>query len=639
MAEKRILIADADPKTWNEFRQSLGQSWLLLGAATGGAALAEAHKEPFDVVIANFDLPDLSGAELLNRIRVANPKTLRFIAAAEALREKVVCQVLGAHQFLPVPYDFVTLKSSIERSLAEDYGMSQSMRELVGRIRTFPTIPSLYIEVVNALKNPSATTEDVGVIIGQDMAMTTKLVQVLNSAFYGLPRTITDATEAVGILGFETVKSLIMTVKLLSQYDKVKPVYFSIDTIWRHSTSVAHTAKAIARLETGDPACSSQAYTAGLMHDLGKVILAANFDEQYHEAHVVARKEQRPLWEAEKEILGASHGEIGAYLLGLWGLSAEVIRVAALHHHPLRGGDLAFSALTAVHVANALEYEGDPLADGLPIAAIDAAYVKQLGLEGRLDSWRRARRNPEDTKFETKLQRAKAAARTVNPALAALPAPKAEHRLEVNRDAEAAKPQPPAPATAPDLAAASAFAHETAPAPAPEATKFVPEALPLGPSLWRMWLKWVGIGLGVSAAVALLARVEIQRLKKLAEKPEIQHFAEKPPPAVKPKQAEVAVPVKAEEKPAPAPPTHPVPEMAGPPAPPAAPVLPPAPKKTALDRLKLEAIFFRAQHSSALINGQLASVNQLVAECRVLDIGPSSVTLEYQHQRKTLNIQ
>ena len=219
MIEKRILIADADRKAWDEFRQALGESWIVVGAATSAAATAEAQKLPFDVIVANFDLPDLDGAELLNRLRQDHPKTLGFIAAAESQKEKVMTHVVGGHQFLAVPFDHATLKSHIERCLAADYGMSNSMRELVGRIRTFPTIPSLYIEVVNALKDPNATTQDIGVIIGKDMAMTTKLVQVLNSAYFGLPRTITDPTEAVGILGFETVKSLVMAVKVLSQYD------------------------------------------------------------------------------------------------------------------------------------------------------------------------------------------------------------------------------------------------------------------------------------------------------------------------------------------------------------------------------------------------------------------------------------
>ena len=613
MAEKRILIADADSKAWDEFRIALGDSWTVVGAATGNAAMAEAQKAPFDVVVANYQLPELDGAELLNRIRVANPKTLRFIAAAEAQKDQVVCHVLGGHQFLAVPFDRATLKSSIERSMTVDYGMSSSMRELVGRIRTFPTIPSLYLEIVNALKDPNASTEDVGAIIAKDMAMTTKLVQVLNSAYFGLPRTITDPTEAVGILGFETVKSLTMTVKLLSQYDKVKPVYFSNDSIWRPSTNVARTARVMALLETGDNECSATAYTAGLMHDLGKVILAANFDEQYQGAHAIARRQQVPLWEVEKDIFGASHGEIGAYLLGLWGMSAQVVQVAALHHNPLGAADKGFTPLTAVHVANALEYEGVAENDDLPVAVLDAAYLRELKLEDRVHLWRDAKSDPGAAKFENLMQRAKSGAKP------------------------AAKPASPTPAPA-----------------APKTNKYTPStSRPERPAVGAVW-KWVGIGLGVTAALALLARLEVMRLQNGEDKAETEAATTKPPPAVKTEIAAVA----AAAKPAVAPSNHvasvsstnlasaPTNRVAGglaaksPGAQVAVPTPLPAPAaaKKGIDDLKLQAILFSSQHPSALISGKLVGLNELVAECRVLDISPSSVTLEYQHQRRTLTL-
>jgi HD-like signal output (HDOD) protein len=594
MAEKRILIADADATALVEFREALGETWAVVGATTGGAALEEAQKQPFNVVVANYDLPDFSGAELLNRFRASHPKTLRFIAAAEALKEKVMCHVLRGHQFLPVPFDRATLKNSIDRSMASDYGMNNSLRELVGRIRTFPTIPSLYVEVANALKDPNATTEKIGAMISKDMAMTTKLVQLLNSAYFGLPRIITDPTEAVGILGFETVQSLIMTVKLLSLYDKVKPVYFSIDNIWRHSTNVARTARVMALLETGDNDCSGIAYTAGLMHDLGKVILAANFDGQYHGAHNVARKQQIPLWEVEKDIFGATHGEIGAYLLGLWGMSAEVVKVEALHHQPLRAGDTTFTALTAVHVANALEHEVNPEADGLPTPLLDVDYLQQLGLEERVEMWRNARRDPEGTGFETKAQRAKSMAKA------------------------AAQPVDPAPD------------------PAPQADNLVPAESSPEPSILKGAWKWLGIGLGATAALVLLARLAIVQLERNVRGPEVQKVVENPPPPVKHEMAAIVAPARPVEqtKPASVPPTHAASVVAVQPTPVDASA--PAPVKTALDHLKLQAIFYSARHPTALINGQIAGVNQEVAECRVLEISPSSVTLEYSHQQRTL---
>jgi len=141
--------------------------------------------------------------------------------------------------------------------------------------------------------------------------------------------------------------------------------------------------------------------------------------------------------------------------------------------------------------------------------------------------------------------------------------------------------------------------------------------------------------------LALLSWLEIMRVR---EKPEAPAVAARPSPPVKHEIAAVVTPPKP-PAPLPAPAAHPAPEVAVQtvatpvPVPAPAPAPSPVPEKTALDRLKLEAIFFSVQHPSALINGQLAGLNQEVAECRVLDISRSSVTLEYQHQRKTLNLQ
>jgi hypothetical protein len=155
------------------------------------------------------------------------------------------------------------------------------------------------------------------------------------------------------------------------------------------------------------------------MHDLGKVILAANFDAQYEGAHSVARKQRIPLWEVEKDLFGATHGEIGAYLLGLWGMPPEVVKAAAFHHQPLRAGDTTFTAVTAVHVANALEYEGNSETDGLPVPVLDAAYLEQLGLGERVELWRNERRGPEGSKGDGAA--VKPATHTVKPAAFAAP--------------------------------------------------------------------------------------------------------------------------------------------------------------------------------------------------------------------------
>ncbi len=390
MSDKRILFADPNVEAMYEYRRQFGPTWEVLAVTSGPAALAEIRKQPCDVLIADMGLPELNGAELLNHVRGEFPKTVCFILAPDADRERVMQTVLCAHQFLSKPCDPVTLKNHVDRAMALDTWIaSSSMRELVARVRTFPTVPSLYLEVLSALKSPDATTEQVGKIIAKDMSMMTKLLQVINSACFGLPRKISDPVEAVGLMGFEAVKSMVMTIKLLSQYDKIKPVYFSIDKLWRHSTDVARTAKQLTLMKTEDAALAETAFTAGLIHDIGKVVLAANFDEQYRGAQSLARRQKLPVWEVEHEIFGASHGEIGAYLLGLWGMPLDLLEVAALHHQPSRTISKEFTTLTAVHIANVLEHELTPDAEEPEgTAKFDEAYLDKVGLLDQMEQWR-----------------------------------------------------------------------------------------------------------------------------------------------------------------------------------------------------------------------------------------------------------
>jgi DNA-binding NarL/FixJ family response regulator len=183
MVEKRILLAAADPQAAEEFREALGKQWVVTAVASGTAALAEMRQQPCHVLAADLDLPELDGAALLQQVRKRYPKTIRFILAPEGERDQVMKRVLGAHQFLAKPLNKATLKSALEQAVAANVWIpSSKIRELAGRIRAFPTVPALYFEVVNLLKSPDATTEEVGELIARDMAMMTKLLQVLNSA-------------------------------------------------------------------------------------------------------------------------------------------------------------------------------------------------------------------------------------------------------------------------------------------------------------------------------------------------------------------------------------------------------------------------------------------------------------------------
>lgn len=264
---------------------------------------------------------------------------------------------------------------------------SARLKKLAAQVRSFPTIPSLYLEVMKLLRSPNTSTDELGEALARDMAMTTKILHVINSAFYGLPREITDLKEAVGLLGLQTINSLVLGIQLYSQFDKIKPLYFSIDRLWKHSTAVAQTALKIIKVEQSESGQAQLTFTAGLLHDVGQLILANNFEEQYDGVRRLVGKTGMPQVDLEQEIFGASHAELGAYLLGLWGLPFEVVEAVAYHHTPGKSPNQHFGVLTALHVANALEAESQK-DQTVPQNPVDENYLDGLGLLHRFPEWR-----------------------------------------------------------------------------------------------------------------------------------------------------------------------------------------------------------------------------------------------------------
>lgn len=389
---KRVLIVDgeaAHAAVLSRQLAALCRDWELTVFQSSAETLKHLETQPCDVLVCDMTLPDSTGPQLLNEVGRLHPEVLRFIMAETIDKELVMKCVLGSNHFLPKPCAPEDLQKAVERAITLDKWLNDdALKSLVLKIRTFPSIPSLYFEVLRELRSPDADARRVGEIISKDLAMSTKVLQVLNSAYYAIPRQITDPTEAVNMLGFEMVKSLVLCIQVFSQFDKVKPVYFSIDKLWRHSTEVAQSARQIARFENLGAEAADEVYTAGLLHDIGKLVLVSNFCEPYGEMLQRIEKDKIPLCEAEKETFGASHAQIGAYLIGLWGMPLAMAEAACFHHNPKRIGTTAINTVALVHAANAIVSEPR---SGVPegeAPLLDEVFLSRVGYGGRSATWR-----------------------------------------------------------------------------------------------------------------------------------------------------------------------------------------------------------------------------------------------------------
>jgi len=390
--KRRILFVDDEQlllKGLQRMLRSMRHEWEMRFVTNGQAALELIDKEPFDAVITDMQMPGMSGVQLLETVMKAHPDIVRIILSGQLDQEMILKTVRSAHQHLSKPCDADLMKSTLAEAFAlRDLLADDNIQKLVSRIESLPSLPSLYLEIMEELQSANTSFKKVGEIIAKDVGMTAKILQMVNSAFFGLRRQISNPQDAVSYLGFETIKSLILSAKIFSQFDQKKLPGFSLDGLWNHSMLTGTFAKIVAEMEGQTKEVVDDAYMVGLLHDLGKLVLAQNLADSYQKALDEALKENRLLWEVEYEILGATHAEIAAYLMGLWGIKFPVVEAIAFHHTPGKGG-ARMGILTIVHSANALAHEMDSPQTMNP-ALLDDDYLKDTDIMERFPVWQSA---------------------------------------------------------------------------------------------------------------------------------------------------------------------------------------------------------------------------------------------------------
>lgn len=389
---RRIVFVDDEPRILEGLQRMLRplrHEWEMSFADSGEEALRILASSPFDVVVTDMQMPGMNGAALLAEVRQRHPQVVRIILSGYANLE-LICKSVGpAHQYLSKPSDAETIKLTVSRACAlRDLLADDALQLLVSKLQSLPSLPTLYTELIAELQAPDPSIKKVGDIISRDLGMTPKILQMVNSAFFGIRRHISSPTEAVSLLGLDTIVTLAITVQIFSQLDRARVPGFSPDALYAHSQRVALFAKRIARAEGADSKVFNDAFTAGLLHDVGQLVLVANQPEQYTEVLRLAQTEQFPIDRAERQVFGATHAEVGAYLLGLWGLPTAIVEAVAFHHLPGLSMIQGFGALTAVHASNVIALELQADQQERCRAVLDLDYLTNIGLPDRFPVWR-----------------------------------------------------------------------------------------------------------------------------------------------------------------------------------------------------------------------------------------------------------
>jgi HD-like signal output (HDOD) protein len=263
---------------------------------------------------------------------------------------------------------------------------NSGLKSLVAGLGTLPTLPETYANLEKRLRQPDCALADIARIIEQDPAMTAKILQLVNSAFFGLYTRVESPIRAVNLLGLDTIKALVLGLGIFSELPVKSGRLFSVSGLWSHSMTCATFAKAIAGRESEDTTLIEQAFIGGLLHDVGKLLLFAKKRPEYEQAIDQALEDDRPIQETERDLFGASHCDVGAYLLGLWGLPGPVVEAQLFHQRIADYPDPGLSPALIVHVADGLYHQLQPGQNTRP-EPMAMTVLQQANLADSLESW------------------------------------------------------------------------------------------------------------------------------------------------------------------------------------------------------------------------------------------------------------
>jgi putative nucleotidyltransferase with HDIG domain len=421
---RRILFVDNGPSDNQKLTRTLRSmcpEWEMAVAVSGEEALDIMYKSPFDVIVSDIRVQGIDSIELLDTVCERYPETVRFVHSDHSNPGMSLKSTMTAHQLLKKPCCAETMKNTIERTCRlRDILRSETLKKTIAGIKNLPSLPSLYNLIVAEMQSPEGSLQKVGYLISQDVSMSAKILQLVNSAFFALPRKITDPQQAAVFVGLETLKSLVLSIHVFSSLSEDAALSeFSLMKMWSHSLRTSRLAGDIARATHADRKVVEEAMTAGMLHDIGKLVLL-EAPRQYKEVMGLIETTGCDSSDAEYAIMKTSHAELGAYLLGLWGLPDTVVESVAFHHdpsklidrmfimsheaikdnsdnakandvnlkpQPIEKHSTEFTALTAVHIANALTMQGNCSTDTAYFPYVDMSYLKTLELTDKLPEW------------------------------------------------------------------------------------------------------------------------------------------------------------------------------------------------------------------------------------------------------------
>ncbi len=389
----RILFADSEANVLLSLQRTLRSmrvEWDMVFAGTADEVLRALapDAEPVDIVVADLSMPGSTGTGLLEEVRTHSPETVR-IALSHGIDKATTLRAAGiVHQFVPKLCGAEKLKVTLEKACRlRSLLTNERLRKLASFMETLPSVSDIYAEVTKELQKPEASIRGVGKSVAQDAGLSGKVLQLVNSALFGLPNTVSSPAHGAILLGLDTMRMLLLSARIFDHFVENAAAAASVTQVWRHSTQVAQLAKQIAQSEGAGRETEECAFLSGLLHDVGKLVFLANMPERMHALTRLEKHSSGTRDDLERRILGATHSELGGYLVGLWGLPEDSVEAIVMHQSPSASPSSEFAPLTALHAANVIVHGGGKKDETDSPYVFDDVYLNRLGLAGHTLAW------------------------------------------------------------------------------------------------------------------------------------------------------------------------------------------------------------------------------------------------------------
>ena len=362
LTKRRILFVDDEPEVLQGLRSVLRpqrNEWEMLFVTGGPAALEEVKRGSFDVVVTDMRMPIIDGAELLRLTKELQPRAVRLVLSGQTDAETAMKTVFTAHQFLAKPCDIEKLRSVVRRACnLNALVTADELRKMAGDVSVLPAAPRTYLAISEALANPACSINDIAGIVEREPALCAKVLQVVNSAFFGLPRAVSSITQATNYLGTLALRNLSLAMEVIAAGSRAR-LPLSSEQLLDFQTNSLLVGMLGRRWFAADRRKADEAFVSGMLRDMGHLVRGAQRQED--------------------STAPDCHGALSAYLLGLWGIPHSILEPVAFHEHPEQVEHATLDVVDVVHIADRIAAELAPTPFQQPPPALDIPRLTQLG--------------------------------------------------------------------------------------------------------------------------------------------------------------------------------------------------------------------------------------------------------------------